>query len=747
MAKIVEPKEKGKMRYLALIIGLLLVFGLYTARLVKWQLVEGEEYESLSQSQANRFIRLTAARGQILDSEGEVLVGNKLTYGVVFNAINVEGNMNTSLLKLIKIFKSQNEEWIDSFPIVLSENGEYVFDEEMESEIEYLKSSRFLNLQEYATAEDCMKALITRFNCNGYSNEDTRDLLSIRYSMHKNGFGWYTPYTISEDISTQTIGIINERSSELPGVETQLFVTRYYGEDPSIAPHLVGTVGVISEKSLEKELEAGNGYSETNVTGYTTSDRIGNSGIEWAFEKELRGTFGKRAIVTDQSGDEANQVVVESPKAGNNVKLTLRSDIQAVANKALEENVKNNTDSTRAVSGGAVMLDVKDGGILAAATYPSFDLDRYYNDVKYYNQLNEDESYPLFNKAFDGTYTPGSVFKPLVAMAALEEGAIGSGTTFYCNGSFNYYDATYGCLGNHGYIDVYGALCRSCNVFFYQTGLAAGIESMDAYAKYFGLGEKTGVEIGEARGVMSSPKLYEDRGGFWTGGNVAISAIGQLDSSFSPLQLATYCMTIVNNGTRYQTHLLDEILDYKTGEVIESYEPKVVMDANISSATMNVVKSGMRMAASEGTAAKVFADYEYSVAAKTGTAETSSDGSKPAHLTFIAYAPADDPQVAVAVVMEYGNKGEYAMNVARDMLDAYFGIDRSGDKNDDDGEGSGSSGSDVDETGSSPSPSPTPVPQPTGDIGAFFHPEKDIPTPTPTPSPEGDSNGGAEDTD
>lgn len=669
-----EKTGEGK-RYLALILIVVLVFSVYVGRLAQWQLIDGEMYEEISKDQDTQFIRLPTSRGEIIDANGEVLVGNDLTYAVIFNAMTMLENRNPTLLNLIEIFKAAGEEWDDAFPIVVDENGNYIFDEEMESEISYLKSPAMLNLQEYATADDCMIALIKRYDCDGYSTQSKRDLLSIRYSMHKIGFSRTNPYTIARDVSVDTIGIINERLDELPGVETKIIATRNLGEDPALAAHVIGTVGAIPKSTYEKEKEQGNLYSSSNVSGYSLDDKVGVSGIEKAFEKQLRGTYGKQIVTTDSTGVVTSTTVTEPPKAGNTIQLTLRSDLQKVANDSLRENVLSNTLSPKGISGSAVVMDIKDGGILAAANYPSYDLDRYYTDKEYYTMLVEDETNkPLLNRAFFGEYTPGSVFKPMVSIAALEEQVINSGTSFVCEGKLEYADQVFGCLGTHGGETVAGALRDSCNVFFYRTGLLLGIEKMDAYAEYFGLGEKSGVEIGEGTGTMSSKQKYlEIQGTPWTTGNDAQTAIGQLDSVFTPLQLANYTATIANNGKRYKAHLLDKVIDYNTGEIIEEYEPVVVKDAEISESTMSIVKSGMRDAARHGTARTVFGDYPIAVYAKTGTAETRKN--QAAHLTFIAFAPAENPEIAVAVVMEYGNKGMYAANVAKDLFNAYFDIE------------------------------------------------------------------------
>ena len=704
--------EKKK-RYIILILCLVLIFVIYELQLFNWQIVNGEKYAKDAANQSTDNIKMEATRGEILDKNGNVLTGNTITYCVQFNAMKMDNtNRNPALMQVLDILNERGEAWTDNLPILINEEGEYIFDETRESEIEYLKSSAMLDLQDYATAEDCMNALIRRFNCAGYSNVVTRNLVSIRYSMAKQGFSQTKPHVIAPDVSPETVGVFNQLESEIPGVETAVNVSRNYGDDPTTAPHIIGTIGALSPEQYEQLEEEGNLYSLDNLGGYSYDDTIGKSGIESAFEEELRGTNGVAKIETDAAGKLTGKTVLQSPVPGNTVQLTLDSELQRVANAALQENVENNTKFPDS-KGGAVAIDIKTGGVLASANYPSFDLEKYYNDNEYYNMLVEDdENYPLVNRAMEGVYTPGSVFKPLVAIGALQEEEISTTTTEYCEGHLDFYGQTYNCLGTHGNVDVYGALQDSCNVFFYHAGRKLTIRRMEVYANLFGLGVKTGVEISESSGRMSSREYYEEHNvDSWQDGHTISAAIGQQDDQFTPLQLATYTAAIANNGVRYQTHLLDKVLDYTGEKVLYEHETTVMETADVDAWVMQEVQYGMRLVSTQGTAADVFADYPVSVCSKTGTAENS--GKQADNLTFIAYAPADDPQIAVAVVLEHAGKGEYARNVAKAMFDQYFGYDEDG------------------EPIESPSPSPVPtepVGGPDANIGAFYDPEKDAPS-------------------
>lgn len=674
------PKIGKIGRSAACILFVAVLFAVYVGRLLQLQLLEGKTYQQIALSERTDSIVLEAARGQILDSKGNVLAGNKTTYAIVYNALNmIDAERNPTILQVITLLTQQGEKWRDRLPIVIDAEGNYQFKEDSEEEIAALKDPDMLKLADYATADDCMTALMEKFDCSGYSKEDTRIIASVRYSMSRDGFSRTNPYVIAEDVSSETVGIISEKEQALPGIEPKVAVARYYGEDGSLAPHIIGSVGILQQADYNAAEKSGNLYDEQdNLSGYRWTDTHGSGGIEETFEKELRGKRGKESILTDDNGKVQSTTVSTPPEEGSTVHLTLDSELQRVANLSLKENITGNTDAKDCTAGAAVVLNPKTFGVLVSATYPNYDMNRYQQDDKYINQLLKDESEPLYNRALEGVFVPGSVFKPMVALAALQEGTVSAGTTYYCDGAFRFYDMTLGCTGTHGNADMYSGLASSCNAYFCNVGLNLTIAKMDAYAEYFALGTKTGIELPESTGIMSSPLEYQEQhnGAQWTDGLTPQTAIGQCDNMFTPIQLATYCATVANNGVRLQTHLLDKITNYSGEKVLEQFEPTVLSDAGLSSDVLGVVKEGMMQVAYDplGTAYSVFGDYPVSVACKTGTAETSTDKSTEENLSFIAYAPADDPQIAVAVVLEYGKTGNWAKNVARDIMDQFFGF-------------------------------------------------------------------------
>ena len=688
------PKIGKFGRSAACILLVLAVFAVYELRLFQWQVLRGDEFEQISLSNRTDTIEIEAARGEILDRDGNVLAGNRSSYNIVYDALDMDYSArNATILQVLDLLMERGETWRDRLPIVLAEDGTYQYAEDSESAIATLQES--LELAEYATAEDCMSALTRRYDCQGYSREDARNVVSVRYSMTQDGFSRTSPYVIAEDVSAETVGVISEHASEWPGIETRVAVTRTYGEDGSLAPHVVGYTGVITDTQYQQAVEDGNTYdAEDNISGYKWSDTMGRSGLEAAFEEELRGKRGEETIYTDGTGTVTSTAVTTAPEEGHTIQTTLDSDLQRVANLSLEKNIQSNTDARDATSGAAVVLDVDTFGVLACSSYPTYDVNQLVESIagdgEYYNNLLADENQPMVNLALNGVFIPGSVFKPVVALAALQEGVISAGTTYTCGGVWNYFDLSQGCLCGGGTWNLYGALAHSCNTYFSNVGLNLGIARLAPYAEYFGLGTTTGVEIGESTGTMSNPQEYrENQGVNWTDGVSAQTAIGQADNMFTPIQLATMCATIATGGVRLQTHFLDKITDYTGETVLEEYEPVELYDAGLSSAVLGVVQTGMQMVATEGNAGTVFANYPVSIACKTGTAETSTgkNGTEP-NLSFICYAPADDPEIAIAVMMEYGNTGNYAKYVAKDILDQYFGFytwDEDGNKYDQEG--------------------------------------------------------------
>lgn len=664
-----EEKKSGKnSRFLFAALLLLAVAVAYVLRLAKWQIVNGADWLKEANRSSTDTVGMDAARGEIVDLKGNGLAVNQTGYAIRFNSATMTSKTrNKTILTLIKLLNSRGEKWVDELPIKVNSAGKYEFISGRDSDVAYLKSKDFLSMNSYATADECMQQLIKNYNCTGFSAQDTRNIISVRYNMTKSGFSVSLPYTFADSVSQNTIAVISENSAGMPGVETKVTTVRKY-PDGALMPQILGMVGAISKDE----------YDELSKTkGYELNARIGKSGIEQSLEDSLRGKSGEKTVQFNADGALASETVTKQPVSGDTVHLTIDSNLQKVANASLAQNVKATRAAgkgTDCVGGAAVVLRVKDFAVLAASTYPSYDQNQYVSNPNYYSQLLKDSTKPLINRAFNGAFTPGSVFKPSVALAALQEGAITNSTTFYCGGVYVMNDLHLKCWnwrsGGHGSLTLESALAESCNVFFCNTGFHTGISAMNLYAKRLGLGVKTGIEINESTGTLAGPDERKASGGTtWNSGDTVQASIGQSDNMLTPLQLATYCATIANNGIRLKPHLVEKITDYSRTKTISTTPVTQVDNIGVSQQNLNYVKTGMRAVATRGTAATVFADYGIAVAGKTGTGQT---GNGSDNVSFIGFAPYDNPQIAIAVMLEHGSASAYSNAVAKDIFDAYF---------------------------------------------------------------------------
>lgn len=632
-----------------------------------------------------------AARGDILDRNGSMLVTCRLGNDVTFNATafpKEQEKRNEIIISLIQLCDANGVEYIDNLPIKVSKKtGKYVFKNKDENAayLKWLKSKDVLNLNEYATAENCMDALIKRYDLSAYSKEDARSLASVQVEMLRNTFNTSYPYTFAEDVPTDLITIIMENKNFYRGVENTAENYRVY-DDGMFAPHILGRVSGITaekyeekQKELEEALDKASGkqeIDELNRNAYTISDIYGSSGIELAMEDQLRGKRGTKTVTIDQDGN-AQSTFTTLPEQGNAVILTLDKNLQKVAQEALKKRVDSlNISAARKCAAAVVVEDVHTGEILACATYPTYDNNEW---KEKYSEWAQDETAPLWNRAVMSTYEPGSTFKPCTAIGALEEGIIDDKFKWNCTGAYTYYsDHTFYCAHHtaHGSNNVTDAIKTSCNCFFYETGRKMGIELIDEWATKFGLGQKTGVEIPEATGHVSSPEERKAAGGTWYAGDVITTAIGESDNQFTLLQLANYVSTIANGGTRYTPHFIRAIktADFKT--TLQQTQPEVAQTLDISDHTLKLVREGMLKVGTIGFCRSAFADLPVKAAAKTGTSDVVKliDGKKVEGNNgfLISYAPYEDPEIAVAVVVETADSGSLTAVVAADIYDYYF---------------------------------------------------------------------------
>ncbi len=653
-------------------------FVCFTIRLFNWQIIQGDYYREEVATTANYRLTSDDTRGEIVDVNGEPIEANTTMYSVIIDKLYINGDLtvNKVITTLFDIFEKKNVQWIDTLPIVVDSEDTYQFssEEDAEDALEYLRSAEMLDLSVYATADDYMEDLIDRYDLAEYSEDKNlcRNIASVRYNMELERFSSINPYTFAKELSQEMTAIVSEYSQSLPCIDIST-VNKRICIDGTLMPHILGITGPLTAEE----------YEENKDKGYSYNDIIGKFGIEAAMEEYLKGEGGTKTVSKNSDGTVISVVDVEPAKPGNTVYLTIDKRLQQVANKSLRENVIAAQTAGKQLSlqnggekgygedctaGAVVMLNVKDFSVLAASTYPTYDITKY-NDGDYYTKLLNDKTLPLYDRAFTGSFAPGSVVKPGVALAALEEGVVSEYTPITCTRRYDYYPSNVvNCMGYHGGQDVYGAITRSCNYYFAEVGRLLGIDTMYLYMEKLGLGERTGLEIYEARGFLAGRDSSS-----WLPGNTVQAAIGQSDNTFTPVQLATYCATIANDGVRLKTHLVSKVTSYDRQEIVFENDPEkpvVVEDLQLHPYNLSVVQTAMRqvVASEAGTAYWSFYGYDIPVAAKTGTAEnTGSD-----HTAFICYAPYDKPEVAIAVLLEHGAKGTYSMSVARDLLDAYF---------------------------------------------------------------------------
>ncbi len=670
-----KDKKNSNIRIIICAVLIVLIFCGFTVRLFNWQILNSDEYKEIS-AQSTSYTEVSdATRGEILDVNGKELAVNKTAYNVVINKIYVTPNtLNDIVNNLLDLCAVCNTKWVDVLPIVI-ENGVAKFESNSENELYYIVGESLLNDETLTNPDEVLNALSKRYEADKFEDlSRRRDIVSVRYNMEKSGYSYSQAYIFAENVNQDTVAVISERTQSVPGVEIRVTNERVI-KNGTLIPHILGVVGSLS----------GDEYEENKDNGYQMNDVIGKFGIEAALEDYLRGKSGEKTIIKDENGNIISEEESVKAEPGDTVYLTIDSNVQAVANYSLQKNIDrartegesevksakaNNKNQTKFLGedcycGGAVMLSVKDNSVIAAASAPNYDISKYY-DPDYNAWLNTNEHSPMFSRTFDGSFSPGSAFKPCVALAALQEKVITKNTAIRCTRHYDYYpNYVVNCMGTHGSISLHNAMTVSCNYYFAEVGRRLGATTLYMYAEKFGLGVKTGLEINESVGILAGRDSS-----IWYEGNTVQAAIGQSDNTFTPMQLATYVSAVANNGVRYQTHLVRKIVNYERDEVVLYNDPKkptILADAGISKSNINTVKSSMRSVVTSGTAT-VVSSYPKAVAAKTGTAENAGSD----HVIFVCYAPYDKPEVAVAVVLEHGAKGKYAMYTAMDMMDAYF---------------------------------------------------------------------------
>lgn len=605
---------------------------------------------------------ISASRGEIFDRNGVALVTNRTVYALCFDYFSWSNATRCTVIRdTLALLDAHSIAYTDSLPLTAAAPYAYTYEPDSTAARRMARFLKYNGLDEKLSAEDAVAKLSKVYKIpETFSEREARRVLGVLFDMYIADFSYDNPFIVARDVDMEIVSVVSEQQSRYPGVTVMLLSERQY--DTAYAAHILGRTGLILAED----------YETFAAQGYPMDAVVGRDGAERAFEAYLRGIDGKRIVETGASGGIVRTISETPAQSGGDVYLTLDIALQKAAEDALERRILElREEGIDAGGGAAVVIDVKGGDVLALASYPTYDLSAF-NET--YAALAADELSPMFNRAIAGKYAPGSTFKIVTATAALSEGVITPETLLDCEGVYTYFapNYLYHCwvyrdFGRvHGPLTASQALQESCNCFFYEAGRLTGIRTIAQYAKRFGLGEYTGIELsGEARGVVAGP---DSRDGDWYAGDTLQAAIGQSDNLFTPIQLANYVATIANGGTHYAAHLLDRV--ERAGELFYEQRPEIINTLDFSGEIYDTILEGMLAVTEDGTASTVFSDYHVSVLGKSGSAQV---GTGRANGIFILAAPAEDPEIAVAVVIEHGAAGNNAARVARDILTAYFG--------------------------------------------------------------------------
>ena len=687
MRRLKERKKSNiKLRYNTLTVLTYLVGIILIIQLFNLQIVHGAEYREESNTRLTRETTLEAARGSILDRTGVELVNTNTKFGLELYKTKIDDNeLNNSILNIVNVLEKYQVSYEDSFPITIEPFQYTKTGDDLQSWLEENE------LDANTTPEQAFYHFKDRYEIQNTDIKEVRKILAIRYEITITGYSSTRALTIAEDIPREAVAEFTESGDKFPGINIVVEPVREYTSG-TLASHILGYASTISAEEYE-----------TRKDTYSQNDIIGKTGIEYVFEEYLKGKNGTKQIDMAVDGTITSEYTSEEAVAGSDVVLTIDSNLQKITEQALENNIKKIASGGfgqryDAKAGSCVVMNVKTGEILAMASYPNYNPADFIGGIstENWNKYNQDEAKPLMNKAMQNSYPPGSIFKMVTAIAGLESGAITRTEQINDTGLYRKYGLTWPCWyytdyhRGHGLLNVSGAIEKSCNYFFYETGDRMGIETLAKYARYFGLGVKTGIELpSETAGAMATPEYAEQVGVTWTKGQTINASIGQGLDSFSPLQMTKYLAMVANggkpidvsiiktirkpDGTEASKEEINNFVNQKLGITEEQTE-----DLNINEQNLDAIRQGMKSVTSDttGTAYVRFRDFGIEVGGKTGSAEAGTDenGKDIVHAWFAGYAPFDDPEIAVVVMVENGGHGNYTAEVVRDIMQEYFGM-------------------------------------------------------------------------
>lgn len=668
---------------------------IFIATLFNLQIVNGENYREQSEKRMLRTKNITAPRGEIYDRNGVILATNKLSYDVELYKVRVSTKeQNDGILRLVEILNENSDKVYSTFPVNDDLNG-FNFENTEEEQ----KWKKEMKLDSTLTFDQVIDKYIEKYELQDYSDNRLNQIkmIEIKYEANLNGYSLFNSATIAKDISQKSVAKIGEEKYKIYGISIVSVPKRYY-PNGNLLSHTIGYVSKISSTEYEKKKEE----------GYNVNSVIGKAGIEQSFEKYLRGNDGVIKEETDTLGNVSSQTETTEAKSGDNVTLTIDYRLQKVAEESLLNTINGLQNGTLvgkkfsdANAGAVVVLDVDSGEVLASASYPTYDINSLIGGIslKDWNALQNNSLHPMLNRVVSGTYSPGSTFKMLVGMAGLMNGKITVDEKYYDPGIYPYgYHPKCWLYTDrhmtHGWINIEGAIKGSCNCYFYEVGRRIGISEIVKYAKLFGLGQKTGIELsGEVAGTIAGADDKSEDGlkSPWYLGDTLSAAIGQSGSSYTPIQLANYIATIANGGKLNKVSLiksvdnevagtsesLADINKYTSEYTGVNFEEK---DLNINSEYIDAIKKGMLSVTSEtgGTSYIVFKNSDIQVAGKTGTAQVPNGNNNG---IFVGFAPYDNPKISVVAVIEHGGEGTYTANVVKPIMEEYFNIDKESKQN------------------------------------------------------------------
>jgi len=664
---------------LTYVVGIILI-----ARLFNLQIVHGAEYRENSNTRLTRESVLEAARGSIIDKTGTTLVSSKMEFSLEMYKSKVDTEiLNQSILNMIKVLEKYELDYEDSLPISVEPFEYKISDKALEN---WKKSN---NLADDLSAEQAFYKMKDKYKIESNDIQETRKIMTIRYELAQNGYSSTKSVTIAKNISREAVAEFSESSEKFAGINIVVQPIRQYTSG-NLASHILGYAGKINSEEYEKRKNT-----------YGSNDLIGKTGIEYVFEEYLKGKNGTKQIDMAVDGTTTAEYVSQEAIAGSDVVLTIDANLQHIAETALASNIQKISSggfghAYDAKAGACVVMNVNTGEVLAMASYPDYNPEDFVGGIsnEAWNGYTNNPAKPLVDKAIQNSYSPGSTFKMITAIAGLESGAINLNTKINDTGVYKKYGISMNCWyytdyhRGHGYLDVSGAIEKSCNYFFYETGDRMGIDKLAEFSRYFGLGGKTGVELqGETGGVLASretkSQMHPDDPN-WNPGNTLNASIGQGDNEFSPIQMARYISMLANGGHPIDVSIVKTIRNADGSEVSREdinkfvnkklgLEEDTTEQLEINQNNLTAVLRGMKSVTSdtEGTAYVRFKDFDISVGGKTGSAEAPNNQ---VHAWFVGFAPFENPEIAIVVMVENGGHGNYTAEVVRDIMAEYFGM-------------------------------------------------------------------------